>query len=100
MSGKTWIVLLVSMVACRAGYAEHSPLLPRPQQVRYGSGSISVRGLRITFLSPPSTEDRFAAEELRSWMRERTGLDVPIESNGNEQRRGVGDCSGPCRITR
>lgn len=78
MNGKTWIVSLLSMVVYRAGYAEHSPLLPRPQQVRYGSGSISLRGLRITFLSPPSTEDRFAAEELRSWVRERTGLDLLI----------------------
>src|ERR1017187_3831307 len=85
MSGITWIVLLVSMVVCRAGYAEHSPLLPRPQQVRYGSGSIPLRGLRITFSSPPTTEDRFAAKELRSWMRERTGLDVSIGSFGNHQ---------------
>ena len=87
--GKRGIVLLVSMVVCRAGYAEHSPLLPRPQQVRYGPGSIAVRGLRITLLSPPDTEDSFAAEELRSWMRERTGLDVSIKSNGNEQRGGL-----------
>jgi hypothetical protein len=88
MSGKTWLVLLLSMLVCRAGYAEHSPLLPRPQQVRYGNGTIPLRALRITVLSPPGTEDSFAAEELQSWMRERTGLDVPIGSNGNKQNRG------------
>jgi hypothetical protein len=85
MSGKTWIVLLVSVVAYRADYAQHSPLLPRPQQVRYGSGNIPLGALRITFSSPTTTEDRFSAEELRWWMRERTGLAVPISSYGNEQ---------------
>ena len=69
MIAKKWIVLLVSVVVCRAGYAENSPLLPRPQKVRYGSGSVALRGMRIMFRSAPDAEVRFAAEELRSWMR-------------------------------
>jgi hexosaminidase len=83
MIAKKWIVLLVSVVVCHAGYAENSPLLPRPQKVRYGSGSVALRGMRIMFRSDPDAEDRFAAEELRSWMRERTGLEIKIGPYGN-----------------
>ena len=83
MIAKKWIVLLVSVVVCHAGYAENSPLLPRPQKVRYGNGSVALRGMRIMFASAPDAEDRFAAEELRSWMRERTGLEIQIGSYGN-----------------
>jgi hypothetical protein len=85
MNRKHLLVLLLSMVMCCAGYAEHSPLLPRPQQIRYGSGSIPLKGLRIVVLPSPMTEDSFTAEELRLWIRERTGLNVPIESRGNAQ---------------
>lgn len=63
--------------------AEHSPLLPRPQQIHYGSGSVALKGIRISFSSPPDAYDRFAAEELRSWLRERTGLAASIDSYGN-----------------
>jgi len=42
----------------------HQPLLPRPQQVRYGSGTVSVRGLVVRLGANASPEDRFAASEL------------------------------------
>jgi hexosaminidase len=83
MSPRKWLGLLLSMVMCSAGYAERSPLLPRPQQVQYGSGSVALHGIRIVFASTPDAEDRFAAEELRSWMRARTGLEVTIGAYGN-----------------
>src|SRR4029077_18180082 len=93
MIAKMWIVLLVSLVVCHAGYAENSPLLPRPQKVRYGSGRVALRGMRIMFASAPDAEDRFAAEELRSWMRERTGLEIKIGSVGQRgQRESVISC--------
>lgn len=75
--------LLLCVLIGPVAYANHSPLLPRPQQIQYGSGNVVVHGMRIIFSSPPNEEDRFAAEELRSWMRERTGLEVAIESYGN-----------------
>jgi hypothetical protein len=46
--------------------ADHNALLPRPQQVQYGSGTLALRGLSVRFASPPSADDRFAAEQLAS----------------------------------
>ena len=56
----------LTMLPVAAALADHSALLPRPQQVQYGSGALALRGLSIRFASPPSTEDRFAAEQLAS----------------------------------
>ncbi|MGC2545933.1 MAG: beta-N-acetylhexosaminidase [Silvibacterium sp.] len=75
--------LLLCILIGSAAYAEHSPLVPRPQQIQYGSGNVALRGMTIAFSSPPSAEDRFAAQELCSWMRDRTSLEVSIGSHGN-----------------
>jgi hexosaminidase len=45
---------------------DYNALLPRPQQVQYGNGALKLRGLSVRFASPPSAEDRFAAEQLAS----------------------------------
>jgi hypothetical protein len=47
-------------------YAGHNPLLPRPQEVRYGSGELPLKNIAISFRSTPAAEDRFAADELAS----------------------------------
>jgi hexosaminidase len=83
MSGKKWVAFLICVLGGPAGYAEHSRLLPRPQQVQYGSGSVALHMMRIVFVATPDAEDRFAAEEMRSWIRARTGLEVSIGSYGN-----------------
>ena len=75
--------LLALALLGSVGYAERSPLLPRPQQVQYGSGSISLQAMQITFSNPPNQADQFAAKELRSWLRERTGHEVTIAAYGN-----------------
>ena len=77
------IVLVLCTIIGSAAYAEHGPLLPRPQQIHYGSGNVALRGMTITFSSSPDAEDSFAANEFCSWVRERTGLDVSIGSNAN-----------------
>jgi hexosaminidase len=83
MTGKKWIgPLLLDLWICGTGYGKHGPLLPRPQQIRYGTGSVAVRGMRILFSAAPTAEERFAADELRSWMRERTGLEITIAPYG------------------
>lgn len=58
--------------------AQHGQLMPEPQSVRYGSGSLPLRGLVITFAASPSPEDRFAAEELANGLAQKTGVRVPI----------------------
>ncbi|HEV2245386.1 MAG TPA: beta-N-acetylhexosaminidase, partial [Terriglobia bacterium] len=66
------------------GLAAHNPLLPRPQQINYGSGQLAVRGLTIELTSPASPEDRFAAEQLAKWLGSRVGAEIPIrEVKGN-----------------
>jgi hexosaminidase len=83
MDVKQWIGrLLLSIYFCSAGYADHSPLLPRPQQIQYGTGGIAIRPMQIVFSAAPNAGDRFAAEELQSWIRNRTGLEVTIGSYG------------------
>ena len=57
-----WLTIFPAVTAL----AEHNALLPRPQQVQYGNGTLALQGLSIQFASPPSTEDLFAAEQLAS----------------------------------
>ena len=60
------------------GAAEHNALLPRPQQVRYGSHQFPARGLSIHFASAPTAEDRFSAQNLSSCLSDRMGAPVPV----------------------
>ena len=68
-------VLLASLPAFAEG---HSPLLPRPQEVHYGTGQLLVRGLAISFSASPTAEDQFAAQELSSALSEKAQTAVPV----------------------
>ena len=84
MIGKKWLALvLLGVSMCAAIYGEHSPLLPKPQQLQYRNGTVPVQGIQVLFSSAPAAEDRFAAEELQSLLRERTGLEIRIAAYGN-----------------
>src|SRR5690348_714421 len=58
--------------------AAHNPLLPRPQRIEYGSGTLPLRGLTIRFAGAPAGEDRFAAEELAAALSD--FVRVPVEA--------------------
>jgi len=58
--------------------SKHQPLLPRPQQVRYGEGRIPVRGLSVRLLAEPSAEDRFAAEQLSNCLADVAEEPIPV----------------------
>jgi hexosaminidase len=60
------LLLCLAMIPVATALADHNALLPRPQQVQYGSGTLKLQGLTVRFASSPSTEDRFAAEQLAS----------------------------------
>ncbi len=90
MTHRKWMVLLVSVTLCPAAFAAHNPLLPRPQQVQYGAGSVPVRSFRVSFASAPNEDDRFAADQLRSWMKAEHGPEVSI---GEGERSGAGAIS-------
>jgi hexosaminidase len=76
-----FLLIVLCLAAPMSAIAAHNPLLPRPQQINYGPGLLSVRGLAIEFASPPGPEDRFAAQELSKWLGSRAGVDIPIREN-------------------
>jgi len=78
------MVVLAGALICQCGYGEHRPLLPRPQQVQYGSGSVTLRDMQIEFAAPPDAEDQFAAEQLQQWLQSETGRRVSIAAFGNQ----------------
>ena len=62
------LVVSISLLPSR-GLAQHSPLLPRPQQTVYGAGHLSLQGLQVRISSvAPADEDRFAAETLVKYL--------------------------------
>ncbi len=63
------------------GSVDHNPLLPRPQQVRYGIRHLPVRGLAIRFASKPNAEDRFAARELSSFLSKAAGQVIQVSDS-------------------
>lgn len=62
--------------------AGRAPLLPRPQEVRYLSGSLAVKGLSIRFAAAPSPEDRFTARQLSSRLSAISRTLVPVRNGG------------------
>jgi hypothetical protein len=62
--------------------AKHNPLLPRPQEIHYGTGELSLQGLSICFASLPATEDRFAASALSEALSARGEAAIPIREGG------------------
>ncbi len=76
--------LLLPFLLASSAFGQHSPLLPRPQQIQYGSGEIPLHSLEIQFSSAPNGEDRFAAEQLGEWLRSATGQEVSIAAFGSD----------------
>jgi hypothetical protein len=56
--------LFLLLLAPLGAFAEHNSLLPRPQEIHYGSGALAVLGLEIHLPADAAPEDRFAADEL------------------------------------
>lgn len=77
------VALLLCMFVCNRAYAVHSPLLPYPQQIHYGAGTVPLAGMKIVFSSSPSTEDHFAADELSKYLERRTGIRLSIGNLGD-----------------
>ena len=66
-------VLLVAGVA-----GAHSPLLPRPQKIRYGPRPLPLKGLSIRLPANAAEEDRFAAGELAALLSARGSTPIPM----------------------
>ncbi|MGA8289169.1 MAG: glycoside hydrolase family 20 zincin-like fold domain-containing protein, partial [Acidobacteriaceae bacterium] len=83
------VAFLVCLFVGNLAYAAHNPLLPRPQQAKYGTGSVRLTGMKIVFSSAPSAEDQFAAGELSKYVEQRTGVQLPIGSSADSTARGM-----------
>ena len=76
-------LLLASISLLSAtGLAQHSPLLPRPQQIVYGAGRLPLRGLQVRIASNAlAAEDRFAAETLVKYLTARSHEPAQISNS-------------------
>jgi hypothetical protein len=80
------LLLCLTMIPLATALADHNALLPRPQQVQYGSGTLALEGLTVQFASPPSTEDQFAAEQLASRLSAIGQSKVEVEKGKSSGR--------------
>jgi len=73
-----WILGLSLLVFNIIQAAEHNPLLPQPQKVKYGDSRLELEGLKIGFAAAPSPEDRFAAKQLAHILTSVSGFEVDL----------------------
>ncbi len=63
--------------------AAPNALLPRPQQIRYGDGSLALSELSITFASAPDPEDLFTAKQLEDRLSALGLKDINSKPSGH-----------------
>ena len=71
-------LLLAALAFLTSATAAHNPLLPRPQEVRYGDGTLPLDTLSIRFASAPSADDCFTADQLASRLSAITGNPIQV----------------------
>ena len=81
-----FLVCLTAYVSLASASTVPNPLLPRPQEVHYGNGELAVHGLSIRFASLPSSEDRFAAEQLASGLSTKSQSKVDVQKTKSSGR--------------
>src|SRR6266446_3070909 len=91
---RLWFCLAMIPVATPNAFGDHNALLPRPQKLQYGSGTLALQGLSIQFTSPPSTEDLFAAEQLATRLSALGQTKVEIKKRKSSGRSIVLNRSG------
>jgi len=74
-----WL-LTIGIAASGWAGTERNPLLPHPQQIAYGSGAVSVRGLQIQLPRDATAEDWFAAHTLSDCLSRQTRTPILIVS--------------------
>jgi hexosaminidase len=77
---KTIIPLLLSISFGLVDAQDHPVLLPQPQSIKYGTDIIKLSDLSI--YQPPKVdpEDKFNSEELARFLKERTGISIPVSN--------------------
>ena len=67
-----------AVVCCGMMWAQQLKLLPQPESVKLGTGTLAIPDLKITFASAPSEEDRFAAQELARGLQAKAGIALEV----------------------
>ena len=78
------VLLGLGCLCVHPALAEHSAILPAPQQVRYGSGSLSLAGLPIRVAPDAGEEDRFSAQTLAGCFARATGVTPAIVASAGD----------------
>jgi hexosaminidase len=81
--------ILIGVLFVSSTALAHSPLLPRPQQIRYGPGKLPLTGLNIRLSANAAGEDRFAATELAAILSARCSTPVRIAENSNGSQTSI-----------
>jgi N-acetyl-beta-hexosaminidase len=71
--------------------AQVPQILPQPQRIDFGSGSISLVDAEIGFASEPSEEDLFAAEQLAKIIKEKSNISIEIVGTSSDGKTIVFD---------
>jgi hexosaminidase len=77
-------MLLLASCLGSVAQAEHTTILPAPQQITYGSSTLPLAGLPIRLLPGATEDDRFAAETLGACISQVTGTQTAILSGNGE----------------
>ena len=93
-----WASLLLTGLLGSHAQAEHATILPAPQQISYGSGTLSLSGLPIRLPAGAVEEDHFAAQTLAECVSRATGsqpailvVDQPVSRSLSLSRTGALD---------
>ncbi|HEV2382813.1 MAG TPA: glycoside hydrolase family 20 zincin-like fold domain-containing protein [Terriglobia bacterium] len=79
-------VILLAGVLPSSLTAGPGPLLPRPQEIHYGAGRISIRGLTIRLPAGAGPDDVGAAKALSACLADHSRTAVAVSAGGTDQR--------------
>jgi hexosaminidase len=84
-----WASLLLTCSLGSLARAEHATILPAPQQITYGTGTLPLAGLPIRLPSGAAEEDRFAAQTLAACISRATGSQPAILTDNQPVSRSI-----------
>jgi hexosaminidase len=76
----------VSLATPSLLWADHNPLLPGPQQIKYGTGLLQLQGVSIALPTQGAAEDQFASDTLKQGLRRFMGREISVAPAGTGPR--------------
>ena len=77
---------LAALLCCAAfsslAHAQHKQILPAPREVRYGAGTLPLKGIAIRLDTGADADDRFSAETLAGCLS-KAGVSAEIGGSGS-----------------